>query len=199
MQIPGFDDIRERDQARAIQLTLAAIEQSGAETPWLLIYDNAEKPNAIEKLTPRSGAHSLITSRWPHWRGRAEPLAVDVFPPEIAIGYLLDGAPFPDREAAARLAEALGYLPLALSHARAYCIESHLDFDAYSARIAERLKDAPDSSDYPDTVFATFNLAMDKVAANCPEAESWSPPSPSLRRTRSPSACSRRISSSRMR
>ncbi|MGF1620473.1 MAG: tetratricopeptide repeat protein [Rhodomicrobiaceae bacterium] len=171
LQIPRFDEIRERDQSRAIQLTLAAIEQSGAETPWLMIYDNAEKPNAIEKLTPRSGAHLLITTRWPHWHGRAEPLAVDVFPPEIAIDYLLDGAPFPDREAAARLAEALGYLPLALSHARAYCIESHLDFDAYGARIAERIKHAPGSADYPDTVFATFNLAMDKVAANCAEAE----------------------------
>ncbi len=145
--MPGLEAVPERDNAA--QLALDAIAQTGAEKPWLLIYDNAEKPSAIEKLTPRSGAHLIITSRWPGWQGRAEALAVDVFPPEIAIDYLLEGAPVPDRDAAARLADALGYLPLALSHGRAYCTASNLGFDAYRARIAERIKDLPDDADYP--------------------------------------------------
>ncbi|MGB0084687.1 MAG: FxSxx-COOH system tetratricopeptide repeat protein, partial [Rhodomicrobiaceae bacterium] len=167
--MPGLEAVPERDNAA--QLALDAIAQTGAEKPWLLIYDNAEKPSAIEKLTPRSGAHLIITSRWPGWQGRAEALAVDVFPPEIAIDYLLEGAPVPDRDAAARLADALGYLPLALSHGRAYCTASNLGFDAYRARIAERIKDLPDDADYPRTVFGTFSLAMGKAAAACPEAE----------------------------
>ena len=167
--IPSLAEIPERE--RAAQLALDAIEQTGPEKPWLLVYDNAEKPTGLDKLTPRSGAHRLITSRWPGWKRHAEALAVDVFPPEVAIDFLMDGAAHPDRNAAARLAEALGFLPLALSHARAYCTSSNLPFDRYRARIAERIKDLPDGADYPASIFATFSLAMDKVAATCPEAE----------------------------
>ena len=166
--IPGLAEIPERD--RAAGLALEAIEQAGAETPWLLVYDNAEKPAALGTLAPRLGAHRLITSRWPRWQGHAEALAVDVFPPEVGVEFLVEGAAYPDRDAAARLAEALGYLPLALAHARAYCAASNLPFDRYRARIAERIKDLPDGADYPASVFATFSLAMDKAAA-CPETE----------------------------
>ena len=166
---PSLAEIPERD--RAAQLTLDAIEQTGAETPWLFVYDNADKPTVLAKLTPRSGTHRLITSRWPRWQGHAEALAVDVFPPNVAIDYLMADAAHSDRDAAARLAEALGYLRLALAHARAYCAASNLPFDRYRARIAERIKDLPDGADYPASVFATFNLAMDKAAAACPEAE----------------------------
>ena len=119
--IPGLEEIPERD--RAVQLALDAIEQTGAETPWLLVYDNAEKPTTLTKLTPRSGAHQLITSRWPGWKDHAEALAVDVFPPEVAIDYLMADARIPTATPPRRLAEALGYLPLALAHARAYCAE----------------------------------------------------------------------------
>ena len=167
--IPGLAEIPERE--RAAQLAIDAIEQTSAEKPWLLIYDNAEKPPELSKLSPRSGAHRLITSRWPRWQGHAEALAVDVFSPEIAADFLMGGAPYPDRDAAARLAEALGYLPLALAHARAYCASSNLPFDRYRERIAERIKDLPDGADYPASVFATFSLSMDKVTAICPEAE----------------------------
>ena len=115
--IPGLAEIPERD--RAAQLALDTIEQTGAETPWLLVYDNAEKPGALGTLTPRSGAHRLITSRWPDWQDHAEAFEVDIFPPEIAVDFLMKKAAHPDRDAAARLAEALGRLPLALAHARA--------------------------------------------------------------------------------
>jgi hypothetical protein len=160
---PGLAEIPERD--RAAQLALDAIEQTGPETPWLLVYDNAEKPTALGKLTPRSGAHRLITSRWPRWQGHAEALAVDVFPPEVAIDFLMYGTADPDRNAAARLAEALGYLPLALAHALAYCSECNVGFDDYRQRIAERLGD----DDNP--VVATFGLAMERLTASRPEAE----------------------------
>jgi hypothetical protein len=131
-----------------------------------LVYDNVETPAAIDKLTPRSGAHLLITSRFPRWTGRAKPLPVDVFPPDAAADYLMEDAPVgQSREAALRLADVLGFLPLALAHARAYSSEANLGFDAYAARLADRLKD------HDNPVAATFGLAMDKVAAACPQAE----------------------------
>ncbi len=167
--IPGLDEIEERD--RAAHLALDAIAQTGAEKPWLLVYDNAESPAAIDKLTPATGAHLIVTSRWSDWHGHAEALPVDVFPPEVAADYLMEHARHPDREAAARLAAALGWLPLALSHARATCWRMNWTFDAYREKLPELIDKAPPNAGYPATVFATFSLAIDKAAEACPEAE----------------------------
>ncbi len=66
----------------------------------------------------------------------------------------------PYRGAAARLAEALGYLPLALSHARATCWRMNWTFDAYREKLPELIDKAPSNAAYPATVFATFDLAI---------------------------------------
>jgi tetratricopeptide (TPR) repeat protein len=158
-------------RADAVRKTLETIEQGTADKPWLIVYDNVEKPSAIAKLTPRERAHILITSRWPRWQNHAQELPVDVFPPETAMDFLLAERPHETREAAARLAEALGYLPLALSHARAYCAFSNVSFASYMKRLPELIKKAPQDTDYPESVFATFSLAMEKAAESCPQAE----------------------------
>jgi len=167
--VPGLDESQERD--RAAHLALDAVARTGAETPWLLVYDNAESPAALDKLTPATGAHLIVTSRWSDWYGHAEALPVDVFPPEVAADYLMEHARHPDRDAAARLAEALGWLPLALSHARAACWRMNWTFDAYREKLPELIDKAPPNAGYPATVFATFSLAIERLAEACPEAE----------------------------
>jgi hypothetical protein len=168
--IPNLKEVPERD--RALHLALDAIAANATtDKPWLIVYDNAEKPGAIAKLTPRERTHILITSRWPRWQGHAQELPVDVFPEETAIEFLLAVRPHETREAAARLAAALGYLPLALSHARAYCAFSNVSFANYLQRLPELIDKAPEDTDYPKSVFATFSVAMDKAAEKCPQAE----------------------------
>ena len=108
----------ETNRERAARASLEELENRGLEKPWLLIYDNAENPAAIDDWMPRAGAHCLITSRWRDWTGEADALDVDVFPPDVALDYLCEtaGRSQPqDREDAAALAKELGYLPLALS------------------------------------------------------------------------------------
>ena len=167
----------ETNRERAARASLEELENRGLEKPWLLIYDNAENPAAIDGWMPRAGAHCLITSRWRDWTGEADALDVDVFPPDVAVDYLCEtsGRSQPqDREQAALLAKELGYLPLALSHAAAFCRARDTDFEDYLEKLAERVKEKPDrrsraGKDYPWSVYETFELGLERVLAGQPE------------------------------
>jgi hypothetical protein len=80
---------------------------------------------------PCSGAHIIVTSRWSDWFGHAEALPVDVFPLNVAVDYLMEQARYPDRQAAARLADLLGRFPRALNKARAICWRMNCRFEEY--------------------------------------------------------------------
>ena len=126
---------------------------------------------------PRAGAHCLITSRWRDWTGEADALDVDVFPADVAVDYLCEAAGRSqpqDREQAAALAKELGYLPLALSHAAAFCRARDTNFKDYLEKLAERVKEKPDrrsraGKDYPWSVYETFELGLERVLAGQPE------------------------------
>lgn len=61
------------------------------------------------------------------------------------------------RTEAQRIAEALGCLPLALSHAAADLRDGdNATPDSYLAALSEHMKDVPESADYPRAVFTTL-------------------------------------------
>ena len=79
-----------------------------------------------------------------------------------------------DREQVAALAKELGYLPLALSHAAAFCRSRDTSFKDYLEKLAERVKEKPDrrlraGKDYPWSVYETFELGLERVLAGQPE------------------------------
>jgi tetratricopeptide (TPR) repeat protein len=166
--IPGLESLEPEKGARA---TLDQIAQMRTDKPWLLVYDNVDDQAAVREWTPAENAHVLITTRLTQWHGAADELPVDVFDPETAIDFLVSESVNKDRAAAGRLADTLGRLPLALSHARAYCAERNWPFDQYVAKLPELIRRKPKGAEYPDAVFATFSLAIEKAAANCAEAE----------------------------
>jgi tetratricopeptide (TPR) repeat protein len=166
--IPGLPD---KPEDAALK-TVDQMAQMRTGKPWLLIYDNAEGPALLRGFTPADNAHVLITTRRTDWQDDAdEELAVDVFDRDTAIAYLLKQARNLDADAAGRLADALKCLPLALSHARAYCWVRNRSFDKYIERLPELIDEAPKDAPYPDSVFATFSLAIKNAAAECAEAE----------------------------
>lgn len=159
---------KEGSSAEAAREALNFIEDAGFEKPWLLIYDNVEKPGDLHTLTPRTGAHVLLTTRWRDWTGEAEPLDVDVFEPAFAARFLCERAGRNEPEDAAALARDLGYLPLALDHAAAYCRNApNISFAAYRENIAALIRKAPppgaQAMQYEASVYATFSLALDRV------------------------------------
>jgi hypothetical protein len=167
------------DREKAAAIVLDHIAQAALGKPWLLVYDNAQSPSAIDKMTPTDGAHVIITTHWRDWYGHAEEIPVDGFPREVAIEYLMarargsDQQPEKTRAAATALAEDLGHLPLALAIARAHAWDMNWTFDQYREHVAEMLVREPTKAiDYPRSVEATFNLALDKAKATSPEAES---------------------------
>ncbi|MFC1456970.1 tetratricopeptide repeat protein [Microvirga arabica] len=160
---------KEADQEKAARAGLAHLVRSAA--PYLLIYDNVEAPDALHGLVPSAGARVLVTTRWADWGGQANELELDVLGPEAAVAFLQKRAGRGDKPGAMRLAQALGYLPLALDHAGAYCRLSGLSFDAYRKRIDTRITQAPQSAAYPASVAATFGLAIEKAVAEQPMAE----------------------------
>jgi hypothetical protein len=151
------------DKAAAARHALEFIAAAGFAKPWLLICDNIETPEALNGLTPRAGAHLLITTSWPRWQGRAEALELGKFSEAEAVEFLLKAAGRGEAAGAARLAEALDYLPLALDHAAAFCADGGDSFDAYAARLADWIREAPEGADYPRAVHATFSLAIEKA------------------------------------
>ncbi len=167
----------EKNREHAARASVEELENRGLEKPWLLIYDNAQDPAAIDGWMPRAGAHCLITSRWRDWTGEADALDVDVFPPDVAVDYLCEAAGRSepqDREQAAALARELGYLPLALCHAAAFCRARDTDFKDYLEKLALRVKEKPDrrsraGKDYPWSVYETFELGLERVLAGQPE------------------------------
>src|SRR5262249_20934484 len=99
----------------------AAVHQVLAEAAgWLLVFDNASGPDAVEAFVPPTGdGRGLITSPnalWPPEQG----LEVPVLDREAAGDFLVTRTGDADRQAAAGLAEAVGGLPLALEQAAAY-------------------------------------------------------------------------------
>ncbi len=166
------------DRKEAVQLTLLTIAEGGYEKPWLLIYDNIEDPTALNGMTPRSGSHVLVTSRWKDWDGYADVLDLELFSDEDAVQFLLKRTGSTDEDGAKELANILGNLPLALEQAAAYC-RNGIGFADYISAYQDMLKKQPKpNSLYPSSVWATFTLALENVIEGdenkgrppCPEA-----------------------------
>ncbi len=155
--------------------------------PWLLILDDLTDPEAMQKWWPPSSAfgcgrvvattrrHDAVLSGG----GRAV-VDIDTYSAEEAEAYLherLDSAHaahLMDSQAG-ELAAALGYLPLALSHAAAYMVNEDVPcadylhrFNDSTARLDDLLPRAADTEGYGRQVAAALLLSLDVAQASEP-------------------------------
>jgi tetratricopeptide (TPR) repeat protein len=159
-----------REQAVIIDAVRRWLE---ANTGWLLVFDNAGEPADVREYLPRSaGGHVIITSRNPVWGAVARPLGVPVFDRPTSVEFLLKRTGQADREAAGKLAEALGDLPLALEQAAAYIEATGESLSGYlrmfRERRAELLGRPSPSSD--STVATTWEMSFQEVERCSPPA-----------------------------
>jgi hypothetical protein len=159
----------EANQENAARAALARLSRS--TMPFLLIYDNVETPETLRDLLPSTGARVLLTTRWADWGGQAAEIKLDVLDRDAAAAFLQKRAGRTDAAGAARLAAALGALPVALDHAGAYCRLTAASFDSYREKIDVRISRAPKGAAYPASVAASFGLAIEKAAADQPLAD----------------------------
>ena len=145
---------------------------------WLLVLDNAPGPQALTGLPSSGRGRVLVTSR--HRGGYdafGAELAVDVFDADTARRYLLarSGRGGEETGDADAVAAALGYLPLALAHAGAYCASgTGVPFGDYLELLedlpSQELFDTSPEVFYQHTVAATWNTSITAAGQQAPLA-----------------------------
>jgi tetratricopeptide (TPR) repeat protein len=146
---------------------------------WLLVYDNAERPDRLAGLLPPSGGGQvLVTSRRPAWGSQATPLRVNVLARDESIAFLAKRTGSEDQAALDALAELLGDLPLALEEAAAYVEETGVGLGEYLGLVRERARelfglDQPPADEHGDRrrVATVWSLSLDRVHQEAPAAE----------------------------
>ena len=163
---PGVEPPKER--AKAARDTLSFLSTGGFEKPWLLVYDNVDDEEVLEAWAPPANVQVLMTSRLGNWGAEVAPVEVEEWELDEAVRYLREASGRGDLGDAAltHIANELGRLPLALSHAAAYLKRNRaVTADTYLSELSRRMQEAPKGAAYKASVFATFQLAMEQAEA----------------------------------
>ena len=140
---------------------------------WLLVLDNADKPEDLEEFLPQGPGHVLITSRNRRWDDVVETIEVNVFTRDESVEFLgrrVDGL---DSTDAGQLAEELGDLPLALEQAGSLQAQSGMSSQEYLElyqKAAGRLLAEGSPANYPVPVAAAWSVSVEQVAKHMPLA-----------------------------
>ncbi|MFQ5614686.1 MAG: TIR domain-containing protein, partial [Anaerolineae bacterium] len=181
-------DWYELDQAERVQRVRALWL---AETPRLLIFDNAEEPAVVDEWRPRQGGcRLLVTSRRPDWPGEVERLPLATLPRPDSLRLLLGfraarlGRPVEalieaERAEAEAICHRLDDLPLALHLAGKYLEDPQaLSLAAYRAELEARpvlsnealvdwVRDGSPTR-HVQNVAATFELSLQRLDPDDP-------------------------------
>ncbi|MEU4761908.1 FxSxx-COOH system tetratricopeptide repeat protein [Actinosynnema sp. NPDC023794] len=160
--------------ARQVLDALRSGNHPKVPTAWLLVFDNADDPDAVQRYLPTGGTgRVLVTSRNSRWSSVARPLEVDVFRRSESVQLLCRRDPDLGEEDADRLAEALGDLPLAVAQAAAWRAQTGTPAAEYLELLAERrleLLDLTATLDYPEPVAAMWDLSLNELERMNPSA-----------------------------
>ncbi|WP_420802755.1 FxSxx-COOH system tetratricopeptide repeat protein [Streptomyces adustus] len=162
----------------AVPAVLEALRTGNPYSKWLLVFDNAESPEAVQEFFPSisensSGGSIIITSRNPQWNTLARPLEVDVFERDESIQLLQRRNPDLSDEEADQLAQVLGDLPLAVEQASAWRAETGMPAAEYLRLFAEKraeLMTVSRPTHYEQTVATAWNVSLDHLASKNPAA-----------------------------
>ncbi|MGW0755937.1 tetratricopeptide repeat protein [Streptomyces sp. NPDC002814] len=142
---------------------------------WLLVFDNAEKPEDVHAWTGqlRSSGRLLITSRYRRgWI--CDPIALPVLDDDASLALLSSLVGDGDAAGARALVDDLGHLPLALEQAGAFIAQTGITIAEYQAlwrRYPERATDAaPGGSDPTRTVARIWRITLDALQERDPRA-----------------------------
>jgi tetratricopeptide (TPR) repeat protein len=174
---PNFGEL---PQAEQVQLVL---EEWRKPIPRLLIFDNCETPELLERWWPREGGcRALLTSRRAGWDAQLgiPALALDVLRRLESLTLLKEHQPDADNGLLAEIANELGDLPLALHLAGSYLARYRHTVDA--ADYLASLRQAPLShqslqsggfspTEHHPNVARTFALSYDQLERDDPTTE----------------------------
>jgi len=156
--------------AETVEVVLAELR---SRSRWLLVFDNAERPQDIAGYRPDGSGHVLVTSRSPGWGVLGGRLEVDVLTRSETVGLLQQRIPELDPGLADRLAAELGDLPLAAAQAAAYLEQTGLPPGDYLRRFRSRrvsLLAKGDVLGYQGRLDTAWTLSLERLRADSPAA-----------------------------
>ncbi|WP_326595848.1 FxSxx-COOH system tetratricopeptide repeat protein [Streptomyces sp. NBC_01803] len=154
-----------------------AMEWLHSHDDWLLVLDNVEDRESVAEIVARCGKGPvLVTSRWDlNWdRIGLATIPLPVLARSDSVRFLLAETGLDDADAAERLAQRIGDLPLMLDQACAHIREQDLSFDEYTDLLASQPQTLLGSAAWSDihrsSVARTFRLSLDAVSSRRPSA-----------------------------
>ena len=136
----------------------------------LFVFDNVENPDDLRDLIPEgAGVRTLITTaRRLDWDGLGWlRLTVGTFDREQSITLLCEHTGDTHREAADRIADALGDVPVAITQAAATAQQGGCSLSGYLDRLShhplESSMSRPEGANYPDAVGIALLMAHEQV------------------------------------
>lgn len=148
-------------------------EELGRRPKWLIVFDNVQDSKTIRPFLPSGAGHVLITSRSGGWAEVADPIVVSLFSKSESSSFLRSRVPHLNRDERNSIAKNLGYLPLALSQASAFIIESRVAATEYlnmlSSSAASMMREGTPPS-YPNSLAASLELSTRALGSSDNEA-----------------------------
>ncbi len=158
------------------QTAMSVLDSLGASSlRWLLVYDNADKPEDLRSLIPSAGGHVIVTSRNRDWATTriGHAIEVDVLERAESVDLLRRRGEGISDEDAHELAAKLGDLPLALEQAATWQAATGMTVSEYlqlfDSNIQELMSEGQPAN-YPTTVYAFLRVAFDKLRADAAAA-----------------------------
>jgi MinD-like ATPase involved in chromosome partitioning or flagellar assembly/tetratricopeptide (TPR) repeat protein len=154
------------DLAEQAYWVVRQLAQGKVVPRWLLVYDNAEDIDAVQRLLPEGGGHVLITSRNRAWSEQARALPIEVFTRAESVAHLHARVPSITAPEAEQVAQLLGDLPLAVALAGAWLADTGF---AVSDYLSELQRQAPEAlsvsqlADYPQPLSRAWDLSLNRL------------------------------------
>ncbi|MFE9748859.1 FxSxx-COOH system tetratricopeptide repeat protein [Saccharothrix saharensis] len=150
----------------AVPAVLEALRLGEPYRRWILVFDNADRPQDVRQYFPAGNGHIVVTSRNSEWGGFARPVAVDLFTRAESIELLHRRAGDLEDAEADALAEALGDLPLAVEQAAAWRAQTGMQVSEYLQLLEQNrteLLEAGTSSEDQLPVAAAWNVPLNRL------------------------------------
>jgi tetratricopeptide (TPR) repeat protein len=163
--------LRANSAETAVPAVLETLRSGMWNRRWILVFDNAEHPDAVRTFLPTGLGHVVVTSRNSEWAGVALMVEVDLFAREESKELLRrrGGGDITDEDAD-RLAEALGDLPLAVEQAASWRAHTGMPVAEYVDLLEENsfeLLRAGATGEYELPMVAAWNVPLNRLKRDC--------------------------------
>jgi tetratricopeptide (TPR) repeat protein len=137
---------------------------------WLVVFDDAPSPEALEKYLPRPGSEGgdvVVTSRSSGWEEGFAEIEVGPLKTSEAAAFLSSRTGQDDRESSERLAELLKESPLALELAGAYIRWTGISLSRYIDLYRKRLDESSGrrTPGFHESLAAVWEITTEQVGA----------------------------------